>query len=450
MIELFLYLISFVGIALFVGSLMLELELYHKILGLTLIGVFSLAPRALRLIPFTTIASISLFEILFLTLVIVWIISGKYKYVNFHVIPTRRILLIFLLVILVANLRLYLSSADLSHKITNLRIQMFMLSFPLVLSTVDYEKMVKRILVSVTLATIIVSIVTIVVFLFRISIPGLKGTIYEEYGRVIWGGMFIWFPFFLLVIMISINFVTGRFRVYLYMILFIGFIALLLSQTRHLFLVALITVAVLSLRKGFIFIIPKYIYISSLAVIFILLMWTLYTDFVLVGPAQSFAHRLVRLEDEISAADRIVADPVGTWNVGRWGSLMYAIEETESIESMIFGHGSGFTDRNDFAYLHSGWGWTYGSTGLLGVVLLLILVIKTNNAYSKYTKRDRKIDLNSALIQLILSFLIALCIMGPVVGVFLQSYNLFFNALLLGLLEVCRRNITMKKYIYSI
>jgi len=435
---------------LFFAFAILELRLFYKVLGLTFLAVLSLAPRAFRMPPFVLISNIGIFEMIFVALIVSWILSGRYKYVKLNIIPTKNILLIFLLCLLIANLRLYFSTEELSFKVTNIRIQMFVLSFPLVLSTVNYEKMLKRIFISIILATIVISFVTILIYLFGISIPGLKSTVCETHGRIIWGGMFIWFPFFLLVIMILMNFVTPKIRIYLYILLFIGFIALLLTQSRHLFLVALITAAVLSLRKNVILTIPKYIYLFCLMIVFTFLVGLIFTDFKLMQPAQGLVNRFTRLEKEFSAVNKIAVDPSNTWDVGRWRTLMYSVDRTESIKSFIFGHGAGFKDSHGVSYLHSGWGWMYGSMGLLGVILLIVLVAKTNNVYSKYVGRNNRIDLNSALIQLILSFLIALCITGPLVGVFIQSYNLFFNALLLGILEVCRRNIIMKKYIYLI
>ena len=442
------YLLYFV-LVFFLAFLILELKLYQETLVIVILGVLVLAPRALRIPPFVLLTNVGVFEILFVAVVLAWIIGGKYRYFCFSSIPINRLLLVFLLCLLVANCRLYLSTENIAVKITDLRIQAFILAFPLILSASDYPRMLKRVYFVMVTALVVISTVTLFVYSTGIMLPGLKLDTYNVHGRVLWGGMFLWFPFLLLLILTTLRFFTREIKVFLYMALAVGFAALLVSQTRHLLILLAITVLVYGLRTGLISVIRKHISLVFLVILFIFAVGTLYHDTRLSQVFKDYGGRFSQVQRDVPL-NVLSEGSVGSWRLGRWRSFAYTIEKTRSAVSLFFGHGSGFQDFNDKSYLHSGWGWIYASMGLIGVLVWLLLVIKTYVIYSSYAKKNRRNDLNTILIDLSLSFLLALCVIGIFNGVFIQSFNLFFNALLIGILEVCRRNIIRGNNIYHI
>ncbi len=296
---------------------------------------------------------------------------------------------------------------------------------------------------------VVISIVTLFVYSTETVLPGLKLDSYNVQGRVLWGGMFLWFPFLLLLILTTLRFFTREIKVFLFVALVAGFAALLVSQTRHLFILLAITIFIYGLRNGLISVIRKHISLVFLVILLIFTFGTLYHNSRLVQVLKDYGVRFSQVQRDVPL-NVLSEGSVGSWHLGRWRSFVYTIGKTRSVFSLFFGHGSGFRDFHDKPYLHSGWGWIYASMGVIGVLVWLLLVIKTYVIYSSYAKKNRRKDFNTILIDLGLSFLLALCVIGIFNGVFIQSYNLFFNALLIGILEVCRRNITQGNYIYHL
>lgn len=402
------------------------------------ITFFSLGARGFRTIPFVTGPSLpAVFEILFIIVLGGWFLKKEYKKVDFNNVPIKNILILFLIVWFVSELRLFFSDAQNSDKLEHIRTLFVFISFPWILSISKYNNSLRIFYKIIVYVLVIVSFSYILIFFVGVDLPGQRDDS-SIGGRIIWGGMGISKALYVMILIATYKKIfSKRVKKYIIVLIFLSLLAMFISQSRVFMLFFLISPIVFFFLGGSTLFLRKILVFSTLLILFITGAYFLSITF----PSES--ERFLKQDDVMEDSGIVFTAKDPTRSTYRWIALAWTIYINDTIPEMLFGQGAEFKDQNYRSHIHSGLGYIYGSMGIIGVVIYVILMLKIIIVYKKYINNYRNI--NEVIIGCILSYLIFINIMSPVAGYLIQSYNIFGQGFFLGIMEICRRNLLQQK-----
>ena len=226
------------------------------------------------------------------------------------------------------------------------------------------------------------------------------------------------------------------------LLILLGMNLILISQTRNLLIFLFFPLFIIYARRGVGVLFNKFLLLIFLGSVLLSLFYD--NTYIIDNSERFFIYNdVINLNNQESTSFNYKNAPT------KLKPFLWSLHETNNVFDLFFGHGLSFKEYSGRKHYHSGLGYLYGSMGLIGVALLFIIFLRIQYFYKKFINYKNS-DLNSILIELILSFYITLAIISPFTGLLIQEFSLFHNGLLLSILEVCRRNIVNKNYIYHI
>lgn len=382
-------------------------------------------------------------SILFYIIFIAFLIKYRLVSIKFTNYPFYKIIIVFFILFLFAMIRGLFDSGDL---LRYLRSFIVYSSTGLIFFVIFYLKknksIIKKFFIIYNFALLVISIVYILIAFFNIHIEGSAQDPAVLSGeRIVWGGQGPWIPTIMLINYFSLRFMKSK--IYIVGLIILGFMVTFLSQTRNMVSFLILPMLFVYIRRS----IGTTIIRISMILLFLLLIYTIFFS--------SYIGIDDKIKRFITYDDILIDDANELGNLTYYDAphklkpLLWSIHETRNIYYFLFGHGFGFMEYSGRTHFHSGLGWVYGSMGIIGIIIMILLLIKIIKYYGKYIDYKNG-DLNSIIIEVILAYFVVLAIISPFTGLLIQEFSIFMQGLLLAILEVSRRNIINKQFIYRI
>ncbi len=405
--------------------------------------VYVLGTRGFDYYPIALPGLLPPFSILLCYVLIIRLLisNNSIKAIKFKEIPIKNLLIIFIFIFFLASVRGLVDSYR-----PDLVLKNFLIFAPtgliyfIILSFGNYEVVVRKYINTIILSLVIISIVYFALYSGLV----IKGGRELQNQRIVWGGVGGWIIQIMMIIFFSYKYKKLRSTKSLYILLFIfGLIVIIVSQTRTLMYTFFLTFVFVVIRRGLLNFTKNLITILIILVVLSIV----YLQF--FGQSDTIRASIQRVQksDDVLFEDLDQVSTSQYYNAPhKLKPLLYSFSQTKSITDFLFGHGFGFTSYLGRVHYHSGLGWVYGSMGIIGIIIIVLIFFRTIKVYSSYITFP-KYNLNSILIEIILAKFIVLAIMSPIVGALIQSFSLYGNALGLSILEVCRRNLVREQLV---
>ena len=386
---------------------------------------------------FPFFGNVTVYELLFIPLIIAGLFNGSAKYRNFKNIPTKNILIVFLFYYIILTIRNVLGADLFTTQMSYIRIFPFIFMMILVISVPNPTAMVKRLFTMIVFAAFIVSLVSLFISLTGYEMPGLNIEAYTREKRIFWGSVGIYSTATLFIIT-TFRFASKRYKWFYSIVVLLSIIGVVNTQSRALLLMPIIAIlswAIFTKETNRILKIAYGISIAGISYLFI--------DVEIMG---MYLNRFQLLGTEIDVLPYLTNSNLYFDELGRWGPLIMSLRSNTDFLSIMFGHGYDPGYLRDSIHLHSGFGYIYSSMGIIGLIVVYGLLISTISKYRKFLKKIKIDCFEKEIMRITIYYMTILTVFSLTIGNLVQSYAITGWSFRFGLLELCRRSILNKYY----
>ncbi len=360
--------------------------------------------------------------------------------------PLFKIIVVFIFAYTFAGLHGFYNTDDLPRYIRSFAVYSVTgIIFFIICSLGDSVAVIKKYYYTLCLALLIISIVYILIYFFHIPIKGVAGSLQRELGtrtRLVWGGQGPWIATIIILNILFFKSLKPKTKCFSIILLILGMNLILISQTRTLIIFLILPLMLIYYQRGIRLFFLRIVLIFS--IFFLVFSFLSDTEYMGNKVGRFFKYDDI-LHEETNYQSTITYENAPN----KLRPFLWSVYKTNTILDFLFGHGLAFKEYSGRKHYHSGIGFVYGSMGIIGVSLLLILFVRIQTYYRKYIDYKRN-DLNSVLIELILANFIVTALISPITGILIQELSFFYHGLSLAILEMARRNIVKKQYINKI
>ena len=385
---------------------------------------------------FPLFGNVTVFELLFIPLIIAGLLGKSANYRQLKNIPTKNILVVFLLFYIVLTIR-NVSSVDLfASQMSYIRTFPFVFTMMLVLSVPNPAATVNRLFSIVVLSAFIISVVSLFIYLTGISLPGLNIRSYEMEKRIIWGTVGV-LNLAILFILAFDRFAPRKYKLFYSIVVLLSLIAIINTQGRAQLLMLIITILswiTFKKRANKIVLFTYFVCLAGAVYFFIS------NELKIL-----FFNRFVSLEKEINIIPVLTDSRLLFDDLGRWGPLIMSLRSNTNLFNILFGHGYDPGYLSTSTHLHSGFGYVYSSMGIVGVIIVYGLIIFTIKKYREFLKITEIDCFEKEIMRITIHYITVVTIFSLSIGNLVQGYLIMWG-LQFGLLELCRRSILIKYY----
>lgn len=422
---------------LFITLVMLNEKLYYPMLYVLLFTYMVFGIYVIReSYQFPIFGNVTIYELFFIPLIIAGLLGKNAIYRNFKSIPTKNLLIVFLLYYIILTIRNVVGVESFSEQMNYIRIFPFIFTMILVISVPNTTAMVKRLFTAFVLSAFIISVVSIFIYFTGIEIFGLKLEAYQQQDRIIWGAVG-GLNLAILFIMAAFRFIPKKYRLFYSIVVLLSLIAVFNTQGRALLLMLIITIlSWLTFAKETKRIVKITYVISMIGISY------LFLDENIKG---LFISRFILLEQEINVLPSLTNSNLYFEDLGRWGPLIMSLRSNTNLVNIIFGHGHDPGYLATSVHLHSGFGYVYSSMGIVGIIVVYGLLIITIKRYMKFIKNIEIDCFEKEIMRITIYYMTVVTVFSLTIGNLVQGYLIGWG-LNFGLLELCRRSILAKYY----
>ncbi len=392
----------------------------------------------LKIWPVPLIQRGTLFEFSFFLIVLVGLFGESERYRKFRSIPTSRMLTVFFIYYVILTISNINHSGSYSEQLSYLRSFPYIFSMMLIISVPNSTATIKRIVRVIVISAFIISLVSIFIQVTGTHLPGLNVEQFMRMDRTIWGNVGTLLLSSLLIIS-TLTFVKGKSfsKLFLLIGVALNLIAILITQSR-----AMLVIFILVMMSWFILnknILGRKYYIFSIASIGILI-------FIFLGNIPDLlVTRFELFDKEINISISQLFDDRSTMaDLGRLGPLILSLWSNTGLQ-ILFGKGYDPGYLSTSIHLHSGFGYVYSTTGIVGLFIVYRLLLVTIIRYRKFLKEITVECFEKEIMQIMLYYLVVQIPLSLLVGNLVQQ-NMLSWGLIFGLLELGRRSILNKYY----
>ena len=404
---------------------------YYYFLILTICPFLSLGWLVLDIGGLPLVGVGTFFELFAITTIAFNLFGSNRKYLHSNQIPLRKNLMLFCIFYIAYLLRNVILSDSFSEAFSYLRILPYIFVYNVVVSAPYPNLAIKSIYKLILRISLVISIAIIIVGVTNIPLPGLNHEQYTRLGRIIWG-----YPTTVLLGGILTSYklfhsqaLNSLIQTKLIMLLVLFGLALLLTQSRFLLVAFVLSLAsAIWQKKG-----NRTYRVVSLVFFLIVLLSFLSLRNISGG----FLERFEEFTNETSLAFENIRLNESN-NLGRFGPLISGLNSNKGLDIFVGqGRHTGFLETSN--HLHSGLGYVYATSGLLGVFIVYGLLFKIVNFYSKSIQYMNEGSFEAYIVKGLIYMLKVLIVSSIVIGHLLQGSYILWG-ILVGSLELCRRS----------
>jgi hypothetical protein len=380
------------------------------------------------------------YELFFFTLLFIGFLGRNIKYYKLKSIPVSKLLVVFFFYFLIVTLRNIISADTFSSKMSYMRQYPFIFTFIIIVSVPNPSLAIKRIINIYLFSAIIISAAAIFIQLTGVHLTGLSIDQFERNNRLIWGQPSVVMVGSLIVLSTygykGVHLLSKR-MIILFVI--ISSITLFLTQSRLLIIVFAI-VLVIWLKNNKNIGRAKYnIFFIMFIGVSLFLYYSNTTDMILT--------RFMQFEKESNLSNRQMLDRrANIDDLGRLGPLILSLRSNSGLQ-ILFGKGYDPGYLSTSIHLHSGFGYVYSVSGILGILIVYGLLIIIILRYRKFLKENDIVCYEKEVMTILIYLLILRIPLSLSVGNLIQDSMISWGVSF-GLLELCRRSI-IQKTIYN-
>ena len=388
------------------------------------------------------IGSGTFYELFSYVTLAICLFGSSRRFLHSKDLPFRSLFILFAIYLLIHSFRNIVAADVFSEKSYYLRVLPFIFVFNAIISTPQPELALKRVIKILILSAITITLSTVFVSVTGTEIPGLNHEQYERLGRVIWG-----YPSTILLASAIILAQVGYQDIFkrhssfkTLTLLSIFTLAIFFTQSRFLLIALILSIIIISFRN------TKVNLTRSVILSFLIIgIGVLFSSKAISRQALS---RFSELSLESNISTELLLSGGSFESLGRLAPLVFALKSNEGLDVWIgAGYHTGFLTTSN--HLHSGLGYVYVTSGILGLVLVYGLLIKIILHYQRFAKRSKITSFEIPTMKAVIILLKIRMLSSLVIGNMLQESFVVWGVLI-GLLELCRRSITEKQHIYNL
>ena len=418
------------------------MKLYYHFLNFAVLPFMTLGGIVTTFGALPLIGSGTLYELFSYVTLAICLFGNNRRFLRSKDLPFRNLFILFAIYLLIHSFRNFVAADVFSEKAYYLRALPFIFVFNAIISAPQPELALKRVIKILILSAITITLSTVFVGATGTEIPGLNHEQYERLGRVIWG-----YPGTILlasaIILAQLGYqdIFKRHSSFKTLTLLSTFtLAIFFTQSRFLLIALILSIIIILFQD------TKVKFTRSLILSFLIIgIGVLFSSKDISRQALS---RFSELSLESNIPTELLLSGESFESLGRLAPLVFALKSNEGLDIWIgAGYHTGFLTTSQ--HLHSGLGYIYVTSGILGLIIVYGLLIKIILHYQRFAKRSKITSFEIPTMRAVIILLKIRMLSSLVIGNMLQESFVVWGVMI-GLLELCRRSIIEKQHIYHL